>query len=339
MITYNDVAKITNFRSSRGFNVATVNLSVDKDCVRYSAPEILKRITGDGEKNESKKYDTKCEVYSFGILLWEIAECRIPYGQIDDFMEITKKVIGGYRESFTPSIDIPEAYKDLVNKAVDQNPGLRPMFSKMLTDLQEIFKNYENNTMNNGRPPITPPVRKMTSNTIALAEEDCAFNWASFNFLTIEKAIDEHKKNSMDKNILYKCFDAYANMGNPGAKYWKAYYILKGWSNLTCSQNEKFKIAAKLYKEAADYGEEFPDAQLRYATMVMQGKGVESNTEEAVKYFLKAAKNDHVVAMFNVSTYYFSQGNEELGKYYMIMAASKKYEQAINYCKAYNISY
>ena len=43
--------------------------------------------------------------------------------------------------------------------------------------------------------------------------------------------------------------------------------------------------------------------------------------------------------MYNVATYYFATGDESLGKYYMIMAAGKRYDQAINYCKANNIFY
>ncbi|RIA86400.1 hypothetical protein C1645_779737, partial [Glomus cerebriforme] len=50
---------------------------------------------------EERKYNTKCEVYSFGILLWEIAECRYPYEQFEDILELTKKVISGYQEKFT----------------------------------------------------------------------------------------------------------------------------------------------------------------------------------------------------------------------------------------------
>ena len=63
---------------------------------------------------------------------------------------------------------------------------------------------------------------------------------------------------------------------------------------------------------------------------------IKQNMEEAIEYLLKAAKNDHAVAMYNVGTYYLSIGDEELGKYYMIMAADKGYDQAINYCKENN---
>jgi len=315
---------------SSGFEAASKNLAVDKECVRHSSPEMLRRgMTGEAV-DKKKKYDTKCEVYSFGILLWEIAECKTPYSQYSDFIEITQKVIKGYRESFTPENGIPEEYQNLVTSAVDQNPGLRPIFSKMLTVLQDIWYSYDSENSASRPKPTKKPA--------AVRKDSALFNWSSFNYLTIEKAVEEHRKNVMDKSILYKCFDAYANMGNPKAEYFKAYYISKGWSDLKCSQEERYKITAKLYKEAADH-DEFPDAQLRYALMAMQGKGVKKDMDVAIKYLLKAAKNDHVVAMFNVATYYFSNGNDEMGKYYMIMAANKKYEEAINYCKVNDISY
>jgi serine/threonine protein kinase len=95
----------------------------------------------EADKNKTK-YDTKCEVYSFGILLWEIAECKIPYEGLEGIEEITKEVAKGHRKEFTKCACIPEKYQDLVNKAVDQNPGHRPTFAKMLVDLQDIFKEY-----------------------------------------------------------------------------------------------------------------------------------------------------------------------------------------------------
>jgi serine/threonine protein kinase len=91
---------------------------------------------------DKKKYDSKCEVYSFGILLWEIAECKIPYERFKNFEEITKEVINGYRESFSPGTGIPDKYRSLVNKAVDRNPDHRPTFVKMLVNFQDFLKEH-----------------------------------------------------------------------------------------------------------------------------------------------------------------------------------------------------
>ncbi|RIA93206.1 kinase-like domain-containing protein [Glomus cerebriforme] len=173
VITDYDIAKIANFKLSRGINTATGNLAVIKESVRYCAPEMLRR----GEGVVKKKYDTKCEVYSFGILLWEIAECRYPYEQFEDILELTKKVVSGYREKFTLVTEIPEKYQILVKKSVDTNPGIRPIFSRILIDLQDIFKNYTSNLHFLDSNRLTFPLRKMTSSTIAAAAEDYAINY------------------------------------------------------------------------------------------------------------------------------------------------------------------
>ncbi|RIA81652.1 hypothetical protein C1645_881498 [Glomus cerebriforme] len=299
-----------------------------KELVRYCSPEMLRReITG--ERMNSCVNITKCEAYSFGILLWEIAESKIPYNQFEDFIEITMKVTGGYREKFTRGTDIPEKYQYLVNKSVDQNPGIRPMLSKILTELQDIFKNYSSNQPNTSSHPdpfdssdsSSSPSQKMTIDTNAANDDNLFINFETinfmeeFNYMSIEQAVREHTNNTKDKETLYKC-----------------------WSDIK-SQEEQQKLSAELFKEAADYGDEVPDAQIRYATMVRQGKGVKQNMEEAIEYFIKAAKNGHVVAMFNIATYYFSIGEVELGSYYITKAASKGYEKAIKYCDEKGISY
>ncbi|GBB99060.1 hypothetical protein RclHR1_03400012 [Rhizophagus clarus] len=217
------------------------------------------------------------------------------------------------------------------------------MLSRLLTDLQDIFRNLETpshvNSFSNS--PKILPVQKVSQSTIEAAE-DCTItnwnsfiiDWSSFDYMSLDQAIKCHKKDNVDKETLYKCFDTYANMDNPRAKYWKAYCISKGWSNIDCSDDEKYKFSLQLFKAAADYGDKIPDAQIRYAKIIMKDKG---NNEEATKYFLKAAKNGHVVAMYSIATYYYSRKEYELGNYYMTNAANKGYEQAINYCKKENI--
>ncbi|CAI2178017.1 1654_t:CDS:10 [Funneliformis geosporum] len=85
---------------------------------RYCAPEKLERRS---------EYDTKCEVYSFGILLWEIAEEKSPYERYDDILAITELVCNKQcREPFS--------------FAVHQDHIFRPQFSKIYTILQDLYK-------------------------------------------------------------------------------------------------------------------------------------------------------------------------------------------------------
>jgi serine/threonine protein kinase len=66
------------------------------------------------ERAPNYKYDYKCEIYSFGILLWEIAEEKIPYQGNDDILEIIDKIRNKrYREPFSENSQMPEEFKQL----------------------------------------------------------------------------------------------------------------------------------------------------------------------------------------------------------------------------------
>jgi TPR repeat protein len=169
-------------------------------------------------------------------------------------------------------------------------------------------------------------------------------DFESFNYMTLAEAAKQHKKVDGDKKTAYKCFEAYSNSNTTirnqiMAKYYKAYYISKGFVE---SPPNKDKIIAELFKEVADdEANEFPDAKLRYGIHVYNGKGVEKNLKEALKYFEQAAENGYMVAMYNAGKLYYEgsagEKNEEKAIYYMKLANYHEYEPAITFCKEHNI--
>ena len=146
--------------------------------------------TGEGSEQSENiiKYDTyniKCEIYSFGILLWEIAECRTPYSQSEDFMEIKKKA-----EPFTFGTTIPKKYQNLVNKSVNHDPDLRPTFADMLIDLQNIFKEYALSTPVRGLPLwVKNAIQEETIKYIEWNELTAISGVGSGNFGSVFKAL------------------------------------------------------------------------------------------------------------------------------------------------------
>ncbi|PKK64549.1 kinase-like protein [Rhizophagus irregularis] len=127
LITLDNTAKLTKFKLSRSYKADTVNQIQNIGQIRYSAPEIFKRTPG-------FKYDNKCEVYSFGILLWEISEEKTPYENLDDFVEITRLVLDRHRESFSENSQMPGEFKHL---ALDE-----PLFIRLSFNLdQDEFMN------------------------------------------------------------------------------------------------------------------------------------------------------------------------------------------------------
>ncbi|POG80837.1 kinase-like domain-containing protein, partial [Rhizophagus irregularis DAOM 181602=DAOM 197198] len=135
-----NTAKLTNFKLSRSYNADTLNQHHNLEQIRYCAPEMLERIPG-------FKYNNKCEVYSFGILLWEISEEKTPYENHDDFVEITRLVLDKYREPFSEnSQKMPDEFKNLALDAVNHDPEFRPKITTMFEILSNCFKSFENSS-------------------------------------------------------------------------------------------------------------------------------------------------------------------------------------------------
>ncbi|RGB40259.1 kinase-like domain-containing protein [Rhizophagus diaphanus] len=110
LITLHETAKLANFKLSRYVTTKTLRQSQNLERVRYCAPELLDRA-------HNFEYDYKCEVYSFGILLWEIAEGKTPYEQYNDIVKITDMVCNHkYRESFSKNSQLPSSFISLVLK-------------------------------------------------------------------------------------------------------------------------------------------------------------------------------------------------------------------------------
>ncbi|CAB4474392.1 unnamed protein product [Rhizophagus irregularis] len=140
LVTFNETAKLANFKLSRHVTAKTLNLNQTLERVRYCAPELLERAPND-------KYNQKCEVYSFGILLWEIAEERIPYQGNDDILDIADKVHNKMcREPFSKNSQMPEKFKQLEIEAVHQVPDFRPNITKMFDVLRDCVRDLSSSS-------------------------------------------------------------------------------------------------------------------------------------------------------------------------------------------------
>ena len=88
-------------------NAVKSKQSQNLEWVSYSAPELL-----------DFKYDHKCEVYSFGILLCEIAEEKTPYEGYKDIVSIIELVRSKKRETFSENSPMPENFIKLANQGM-----------------------------------------------------------------------------------------------------------------------------------------------------------------------------------------------------------------------------
>ncbi|CAG8667539.1 1046_t:CDS:2, partial [Ambispora gerdemannii] len=312
-------AKIGNFGLSRGLREATRDIRADVDNVRYMAPEKLE------ENTHTYRYDFKCEIYSFGVLLWEIAEQRVPFQYLnDDILKIRQRVLDDNREQFSLPLQVPIKWVELVKKATSFEKTDRPKLSTIFTELFDLFKIHLPATHHpNNYPDILFPSNPKP-------------------FHTVQDAIDLHKLKGGDRQLANQIFCDYAALGDSTAKYWVGYYLYYNCLNNkeTFEQRQDAIVrAAQYFKEAAD--KDVPEAQLRYGHCLWKGEGIEKNGSLAVEYFLKSAHNGNSTAMYNVGNMYFS-GNgviqdKEKGTYYLKSAALMGQPKAIEICKKNNL--
>ncbi|PKB96424.1 HCP-like protein [Rhizophagus irregularis] len=235
---------------------------------------------------------------------------------------------------------MPDEFKNLALDAINHDPEFRPKLTTMLEILNNCFESFETPS----HTPLQDKKNVLPKHVPKLPD------FESFNYMTLAEAAKQHKmvdkqgKPLGDVNTAYKCFEAYANSNTTTrnqimAKYYKAYYILKGFVE---SPPDKDKIVAELFKEVADdEANEFPDAKLRYGTCLYNGEGVKKNLPEALKYFEQAAENGYIVAIYNAGIMYYEgvgvEKNEEKAIRYLRLAFYHGHKRAIEFCKRHNI--
>jgi len=108
---------------------------------QWMAPEVIKR----------QEYDEKTDVYSFGIVLWELITRQTPYSGTRA-EKVVKLVLEGARPKIPPNC--PLLYASLMQKCWDEDSEKRPNFSYILKELAHIQD--ETVTKAKKKPPSNP---------------------------------------------------------------------------------------------------------------------------------------------------------------------------------------
>ncbi|KAH6757030.1 Protein kinase superfamily protein [Perilla frutescens var. hirtella] len=114
------------------FGVARVEASNPNDMtgetgtLGYMAPEVL----------NGSAYNRKCDVYSFGICLWEIYCCDMPYPDLS-FSEVTSAVV---QQNLRPDIPrcCPSSLANVMKRCWDANPDKRPEMDEVVSMIEAI---------------------------------------------------------------------------------------------------------------------------------------------------------------------------------------------------------
>ncbi|KAJ4896469.1 Protein kinase superfamily protein [Raphanus sativus] len=126
LLETNKTLKIADFGVARVEAQNPQDMTGETGTLGYMAPEVL----------EGKPYNRKCDVYSFGVCLWEIYCCDMPYADCS-FAEISHAVV---HKNLRPEIPkcCPQSVANIMKRCWDPNPDKRPEMEEVVKLLEEV---------------------------------------------------------------------------------------------------------------------------------------------------------------------------------------------------------
>eukprot|EP01099_Mayorella_cantabrigiensis_P007206 TRINITY_DN627_c1_g1_i1.p1 TRINITY_DN627_c1_g1~~TRINITY_DN627_c1_g1_i1.p1 ORF type:complete len:443 (-),score=63.24 TRINITY_DN627_c1_g1_i1:404-1732(-) len=143
------------------FGISTAHVN-DREHTRYQgtfsymAPEVF-----------SGSYTPKVDVYSFGMILWEMLTLEKPWSEIKHPYQIEEQTVQGNRPKIPRDINL--LISQLVEDSWDQDPNMRPSFDAILKRIKDISYALGLDGSSASRQNNNPHVIKTSTAKIAMS--------------------------------------------------------------------------------------------------------------------------------------------------------------------------
>lgn len=130
LMNENEVVKVADFGVARVQAHSGV-MTAETGTYRWMAPEVI----------EHRPYDHKADVFSFGIVMWELLTGKLPYADLTPLQAAVNVV----QKNLRPTIPrgTHPAVIDLMERCWRTNPSERPEFADIVKELLDILKEVD----------------------------------------------------------------------------------------------------------------------------------------------------------------------------------------------------
>ncbi|GES75238.1 kinase-like domain-containing protein [Rhizophagus clarus] len=137
IVIHENKAKITNFGISKTQNVAETHTADNFYVVAYIEPKCI--------LDKNFPYNKCSDIYSFGVLMWEISSGRPPFRN-HNIYTLGKAINNGDRE--TPISNTPNEYEKLYKSCWCQKPEKRPTIDEVIEEFQRMLSSQYRKNIN-----------------------------------------------------------------------------------------------------------------------------------------------------------------------------------------------
>ncbi|GBB88071.1 hypothetical protein RclHR1_01460021 [Rhizophagus clarus] len=272
--------------------------------VAYVDPKIFDQTSNNHRLMKSYSLNKKSDIYSIGVLLWEISSGRPPFNnKSSDTSDISLalEILHGLREEPIPNT--PKHYLKIYADCWNHEPDNRPTISEVVAKLDSIILNQPSNE----QCQIIQNFKKININEI---EPSISFDENNFVMIIYEifTLLTNLEKERVKQEIL-KYFNDH-NVTSQEIYNWiinnqdnsDSIVLLGEFNYLGIEVNVNKLRAFKLYEKAANLGNAFGIDNL--GNCYEEGIGVTVNYEKAFDLYQKAASLGNTSGINNLGHCY-----------------------------------
>ncbi|GBC18159.2 kinase-like domain-containing protein [Rhizophagus irregularis DAOM 181602=DAOM 197198] len=304
----------------------------------------MRRRKNNENKTQLSSLDEKSDIYSIGVLLWEISSGKPPFYVEDEQYDIdlALEISQGLRETIVPNT--PVEYSNLYIECWDNDPDNRPTISQVVDKLKSMNPTINVSPIDQQAVDTFQTFSKLQSNSNSIKSVnttgfhgELSQMMQNFNNLNIEEMIveplttrslivnknvepltsgfesREQNKNISSKNnfnlSVEEIYNIIFKLTNEGKEWNVSKYVLEYFNNHNINSRE---IYYWIINNQNDSIYNFLLGCFNY-----YGIGIDENRKEAFNLFINASKKNHILADYYIGLCYEVLKNEKLAfKYY-----------------------